>query len=157
MSGVTNFPSSAWSNRPTSRRSRAGRGEFLDFDPEFEMGHWVAAAPSVDFPARLKELDFSDLAKVERGGRHALVELLREPEQHLVAPARSVLRPPDGNVQRLLLNDVRDAEDELDELPGEWTELEGRPRTVGLRDGIRQEKQARAACGRRASAHLRES
>src|SRR2546422_10322244 len=79
MSGVTNFPSSAWSNRPTSRRSRAGRGEFLDFDPEFEMGHWVAAAPSVDFPARLKELDVSDLANVERGGPHGPVRTFRVP------------------------------------------------------------------------------
>src|SRR2546428_13471246 len=122
MSGVTNFPSSAWSNRPTSRQSRAGRGEFLDFDSEFEMGHRVAAAPSVDFPARLKELDFSDLAKVERGGRHALVELFREPEQHLSPPVPSVLRTPEGNVHRPLLIYFRVAEAGHAELPAEWAE-----------------------------------
>jgi hypothetical protein len=99
------------------------RVELLYLQSKLEIRTRIPASPSINVPTCLQEPDFHLLAQVQESGRCTAIKPLWEGEQRLRAPILASRRAPDGNVHRLLFDNLCNPQDQQKSPAGERTQI----------------------------------
>jgi hypothetical protein len=105
---------------------------FLKRKSGYKHGLGSNASPAIQFPFCSKELYLWSLGDVQNHFTVALIKLLRELQERLLAKVLPVGGAPDGNVEGFLLELVRDGEDAEECAGGGFGNVERRPGGVGF-------------------------
>jgi len=112
-------------------------GHFFYSHAEFEHRGLSAAAPTGNLPVRAHELYICMRSQIEQQRRFFTIKFLRESGNRLRAPGSAVGGTEDAEIERLLLDDLRDGERDKKYPAGGTANIDGGSVAFGADQSVR--------------------